>query len=419
MLIKIFGTVFSKTFAAVANFLIVILTAKYLGAGARGEIALVVLSVSIVALFQAIIGGSALTFFAANHSLKRLLTIALSWSFVLGVIVSFVLGYFELIQPDLLVELLLISIPQGVVLIFQSVLIGRKGIIEYNVLEFTRSATLVGTICLVLLGFGKEDLSWIYAAYITANLATVGLGTYFMWQLPRVESETPIIPLSKKMVRFGIQVQLNNIAQMFNYRFVYFVIEKWKGLEVLGVFSVAISIAETLWIISKSITTYQTSILVNLTDRLKQATTTVAFSKMSVAFTSIALVVLLLIPESFFILVFGEEFASIKQINFYFAPAILFLSFFGIINHYFYSIDRNSINIYAALVGNVLTLVSAFFLIDNYNLEGAALTYSIAYVGMLFFLVFKFLAISGLKLNDFLLIKSDFQKFKTLLSRGR
>ena len=419
MLIKIFGTVFSKTFASVANFLIVILTAKYLGAGARGEIALVVLSVSIVSLFQAIIGGSALTFFAANQSLKRLLTIALSWSFVLGVIISLTLSFSQLIQSDLVLELLLISIPQGVVLIFQSILIGRKRITEYNILEFTRSATLVITICIVILGLGKEELSWIYASYVIANVSTVGLGAYFMGQLSRIESNTTYVELSKKLFRFGIQVQLNNIAQMFNYRFVYFVIEKWKGLEVLGIFSVAISIAETLWIICKSIATFQTSILVNTTDKLKQATSTIAFAKMSTAFTFVALVMLLLIPESFFVSVFGEEFAPIKQINFYFAPAILFLSFFAIINHYFYSIDRNKINIYAALVGNALTLIFALYLIKSHDLIGAAVTYSITYFGMLIFIVVYFLRISGLELNAFAPKKTDLQRFKNLLFKNR
>jgi O-antigen/teichoic acid export membrane protein len=419
MLVKIFGTVFSKTFASVANFLIVILTAKYLGAAARGEIALVVLSVSIVVLFQAIIGGSALTFFAARHALRQLLMIAMSWTFALGIIVSVVLGYFELIQPDLLMELLLISIPQGIVLIFQSILIGRKRIMEYNMLEFTRSATLVGTISLVLLGFGKEDLSWIYAAYSTANIASVGLGIYFMWQLPKVTPTNSIVELSKKLFRFGIQVQLNNIAQMFNYRFVYFVIEKWKGLEVLGVFSVAISIAETVWIISKSIATYQTSLLVNTKDQIKQALNTVAFAKMSVAFTFVALGALLLVPEGFFVWVFGEEFVSISQINLYFAPAIMFLSFFGIINHYFYSTDQNQINIYAALVGNVLTLIFALLLIKDYSLEGAALTYSIAYFGMLIFLLAIFVKNSGIGLAAFAPSKSDFYKFKSLLLKGK
>lgn len=297
--------------------------------------------------------------------------------------------------------MLLIAIPQGVVLIFQSVLIGRKHITEYNILEFTRSSTLVVTICIVILGLGKEELSWIYASYGIANIATVILGAYFMGRLSKIESSTPYVDLSKKLFRFGLQVQLNNIAQMFNYRFVYFVIEKWKGLEVLGIFSVAISIAETLWIICKSIATFQTSILVNTSDKLKQATSTIAFAKMSTAFTFIALVMLLLIPESFFVSIFGEEFAPIKEINFYFAPAILFLSFFAIINHYFYCINQNKINIYAALVGNALTLIVALYLIKSHDLVDAAVTYSITYLGMLIYILRKFVQISGLKLNAF------------------
>lgn len=415
MLTKIFGTVFSKTFASVANFIIVILTAKYLGAAARGEIALVILSVSIVALFQAIVGGPSLTYYAATNSLKKLLGIAIGWSLVIGTLVGLLLGVFNLISWDLVGLLLLISLPQGVVLIYQSVLIGRQKISYYNSLEFIRSAFLVFIITLSLLGLNVKSISVVYNAYVAANMLTVAMGTYYVLKLPKIESEWGTLKLAKEMLRFGLQVQLNNISQMFNYRFVYFIIEKWKGLEVLGVFSVAISIAETVWIVSKSIATYQTSILVNTKDAIRQRTSTISFSKMSLFFTMIAVMILLLLPESLFTWLFGEEFIQIKQINYFFSPAILFLSFFGILNHYFYCTDRNVINIYGALVGNIITLAISIYFIENYGLVGAALTYSVSFLGMLFYLYLKFIAISGASHIDFLPKTSDIQKFKKLL----
>ncbi len=419
MLVKIFGTVFSKTFASVVNFLIVIITAKYLGAAARGEIALVVLSVSIVALFQSIIGGSALTFFASNHALKRLLTIAIGWSMVVGTTVSLVLAGSGLIPSNVSLEVLLISLPQGLVLIFQSILIGRQQILAYNGLEFLRSATLASLVFLVVMGFEQYDLSWVYTGYVAANSITAIAGVYFMTRLPKVASEVTLFPLSKKLFRFGFQVQLNNISQIFNYRFVYFVIEQTKGLEVLGIFSVGISIAETIWIISKSISTYQTSLLVNTTDRSKQATSTVSFAKMSIFFTAVAVIVLLIIPEAFFAWLFGEQFSVIKMVNVYFAPAILFLAFFGIINHYFYSTNRNDINIYASLLGNLLTLISALLLIPSFGLFGAAGTYSIAYFGMLIFMSFAFRSVSGLSFTAFCPKKDDFSRFLKLLNKHK
>lgn len=414
MLTKIVGTVFSRTFASAANFLIVILTAKHLGAAARGEISLVILSVSIVALFQAIVGGPSLTYYSATNSLKKLLMIATSWSLIIGVLVSFLLGIFNLIAWDLVGVLLLISLTQGVVLIYQSILIGRQKIVLYNMLEFIRSAFLLLIISVILLGLNVKTISVVYYAYVIANACTLLVGTYFVIKLPKLASEWSTLKLFKKLFRFGFQVQLNNISQMFNYRFVYFVIEKWKGLEVLGVFSVAISIAETVWIVSKSIATYQTSILVNTKDAIRQRTSTVSFSKMSLFFTAIAVLILLVLPESLFIWLFGEEFIQIKEINYFFSPAILFLAFFSILNHYFYSTDRNVINIYGALVGNVITLVVSIYLIENYSLIGAALTYSISFFGMLLYLYFKFLAVSGAAIRDFLPQMDDVKKFKKL-----
>jgi len=415
MLTKIVGTVFSRTFASVSNFLIVVLTAKHLGAAARGEISLVILSVSIVALFQAIAGGPSLTYYSANHSLKKLVAISVSWSLFVGVVVSVLLGSLDLISWDLVGFLLLISLPQGVLLIFQSILIGRQKIVLYNMLELIRSSFLVGIILVLILGAGVKTVSVVYYAYVAANISAVLLGAYFIVKLPVIASEWTSLRLAKEMFRFGFQVQLNNISQMFNYRFVYFVIEKWKGLEVLGVFSVAISIAETVWIVSKSIATYQTSILVNTKDLIRQRTSTISFSKMSLFFTIMAVSVLLILPSSLFTWLFGDEFSQIKEINYFFFPAIIFLAFFSILNHYFYSTDRNVINIYGALVGNLITLLLAIYLIERYGLVGAALTYSFSFLGMLFYLFFKFLVISGATFRDFLPRMDDVQKFKKLL----
>ena len=40
----------------------------------------------------------------------------------------------------------------------------------------------------------------------------------------------------------GFQNQINNFSQLLNYRYLFYLIEKWKGIEVLGVFSISISI---------------------------------------------------------------------------------------------------------------------------------------------------------------------------------
>ena len=423
MLTKIFGTIFSKTFASIANFLIVILTAKILGAGARGEIAIFVLSVSIVGIFQAIIGGSALTYFAPKESVKKLLIISISWIIPIGFLASLILSLFDLLKIDTLFFVIGVSILQGFMLILQNILVGRKQIRHFNVLEFLRAASLLLFVLLILLDSDLitndnfSEIEMIYLAYGMANTITITLGVFYLKRLPKLNSAYKTIDLSKQIFLFGIKVQVTNISQIFNYRFVYFVIEKFKGVEVLGVFSVAISIAETIWIISKSISTYQTSVLLNTKDLLEQKLKTINFSKMSLAFTSLATFLLLLIPAKFYLFIFGPEFKEIKTIILFFTPAILFLSFFGILNRYFYCINRNGLNIYSSIFGNILTILFALFLIKYFGVNGAAVTYSLVNFGMMFFVLIQFRKISQMRFSSFLPNRYDLLNFQKLIQK--
>jgi O-antigen/teichoic acid export membrane protein len=199
---------------------------------------------------------------------------------------------------------------------------------------------------------------------------------------------------------------------MFNYRFVYFLIEKWKGMEALGIFSVAVAIAETIWIISKSIATFQTAQLVNLNNKIEQAKMTIFYAKISGLASFLAIIVVLLLPINLFQWIFGEEFGAITDLLPFLAPGILFLSIFAILNHYFYAINANWINIRAAFLGNVLTLISGVIFIYYFNLIGAASVYSIAFLAMLLFLLIAFFRNTEISWSDLKINKSDLRMLK-------
>jgi O-antigen/teichoic acid export membrane protein len=199
---------------------------------------------------------------------------------------------------------------------------------------------------------------------------------------------------------------------MFNYRFVYFLVEKWKGMEALGIFSVAVAIAETIWIISKSIATFQTAQLVNLDNKIEQAKMTIFYVKASGVASFMAVCIVLFLPTQLFQWIFGEEFGAITDLLPFLAPGILFLSIFAILNHYFYAINANWINIRAAFLGNILTLLFGIILIYYFDVQGAAAVYSIAFLGMLLFLLIAFFKNTEISWADFKINKSDFKSLK-------
>lgn len=88
---KILETIFSKGFTAVCNLLILLITAKYLGAYGRGEMAVIVLGITIVGIFQNIFSGAVLTYLAPRFQLIRLLATASLWNLLMAFILPFIL----------------------------------------------------------------------------------------------------------------------------------------------------------------------------------------------------------------------------------------------------------------------------------------------------------------------------------------
>lgn len=386
---KIISTVFVRGYAAVANLVLVIISAKILGAHARGEIALVILGVSIIGMFQALVGGPSLTFFAAKRTLKSLILSSTLWSILSAISIGLFLGFTSLSPVQFTLQLILISLFQGILISQQSYLVGRENVYQYGLLEAIRTTVLWTYVVVRFFVFESRSVEEVLLAYLLANVLSVLFG-FILLRRSKEENDLESAKLNE-LFKYGGEIQLNNLSQLFNYRFVFYLVEKMKGTEALGVFSVAIAVAESLWIICKSIATIQLSRLLNISELLEQKKLSINLAGKSVLLTLIATVMVLLIPESIYILLFGKSFAAIPTLLIYFSPAIVLLSYYTILNHFFIARNQNWVNIRAGIAGNVLLLLLSNICIVQYSLAGAAFVYVIAYLGISLYLTFAFI----------------------------
>lgn len=386
---KIISTVFVRGYAAVANLVLVILSAKLLGAHARGEITLVVLGVSIIGMFQALVGGPSLTYFAAKRNIRSLILSSTWWSLLSAISLGLLLGFTGLSPKQYTTELVLISVFQGILISQQSYLVGREKVYQYGLLEALRTTVLWSYVTVRFFIFNSRSVEEVLFAYLVANALSVLFG-FLLFYRHKEKDSLPAANLNE-LFKYGGEIQLNNLSQLFNYRFVFYLVEKVKGTEALGVFSVAIAVAESLWIICKSIATIQLSRLLNLSDLFQQRKLSLNLAGKSVFLTLIATGLVLLIPERVYVFLFGKAFASIPVLLIYFSPAIILLSYYTILNHFFIARNQNWVNIRAGIVGNALLLVLSKIFIIQYSLAGAAFVYVIAYLGISLYLTFAFI----------------------------
>ncbi len=402
MLLKVLGTILSKVFTTGIGFLIVIITSKELGSSARGEIALMLLNISIIGLIQGIFNGSSLTFLTPRYSFLKLTLVSNLFSILLSLLLTtFFLGI-HLIEEDHFNFLLILSLFQGALTSSQSLLLGKEKIASFNYLEIIKSITLIGTLLMCFYVYGTISIEVTFYAYLASYSLPFFISLF--WLIPlcsQTNSETnSTSTLISDFFKFGFQIQLNNISQMINYRFCFFLIEKLKGKSELGIFSVAISISEAIWIVCKSIATFQYSRLVNTDDVHEKKRITLLSLHLSFLATFPLIVILLFLPTNFFTFLFGTDFNNLRPILFSLSIAVLELSYFTIINHYFTGIGLNKLNILGSVIGNVTTVISGILLVPILGSIGAGIATSISYFIMLIYLVYQFKKQSKTKFRE-------------------
>lgn len=212
-----------------------------------------------------------------------------------------------------------------------------------------------------------------------------------------------------------MEIQANNFAQLINYRLLYFFIEKVEGLTVLGVFSVALSITETLWVLCRSTASLQYSKLINSKDSRQHITLTNLSARFSAFSTSLGLIVLFFVPKKAFTAFLGQTFDFVASVIPYLAPAILSLAVFTVFNHYFSANYRNRINIKGSVIGNIILVSSAYPLITNWGMNGASFAYSLTHFGMLIFYYANYKSQTHVGWTDFIPKHNDLR----LLSKNK
>src|SRR3954470_3552906 len=82
MIKNIIQTLFTKGFVAITNFLILIVSAKYLGVNTRGEISLFVLNIANIQIINEIYTGYSLVYFVPKFNLKKLVMNGVVWTII-------------------------------------------------------------------------------------------------------------------------------------------------------------------------------------------------------------------------------------------------------------------------------------------------------------------------------------------------
>ncbi len=418
---KIIGTIGTRVISAFLTLLISVLNARLLGTANVGTISLIILSVTFIQLFNNFIGGGALVYMTPRAGFFKLFV--LSYVLILGVTIlaTFffeisgtlaqrlgVIPQLEVIPKGYFIEVLFLALVMSFTSANYMLLLGKEKVKTFNILTLVQTIVLIACLLAAVYIFHVRTVMAYYWAILISFLFSYFFSLFPLLKFFKAEPLKGLKPIFNSMMQFGIYAQFGNIFQLMNYRIGYYMVEVWFGRAALGVMSTGFQIAEGLWIISRSLALVQFTRISNAMDFNYSVRLTLILSKISLVVTSVALMLLLALPESFYRLIyFHHEFGQVRIVIACLGVGIVALSFSMILSHFFSGINKPYHNMISSAIGLVFTIGLGLLIVPRYGIPGAAITASVSYTISTIYQLVVFIRMTRLKLRDFLLTRAE------------
>jgi O-antigen/teichoic acid export membrane protein len=381
-------TIGSKLVILLMNFGLVVFSTHLWGSGGRGELALVISSVSIITIFSNVFCGGSIAYHTSVIQHEFLMLVSL----VGGILVSFsgaiIFSFFSgsrYFIPLFLISLLL-SLSQAISFYW----LGKNNIKNYNLITILGPAFILISLTILYFLFNKTGIETYFQAYYTGTAIVLIAGITGLMLTEKFRIPDMNLAGLKNIARYGFNNEFNYLIQFLNYRLAYYFIAKMLGLAELGVFSIVVSVAEAVWIISRSMSAVHFSNVINSGDQLKNRQETVVFARQSLWISIVVLTITVLIPRSMYLFVFGNEFGEVKKYIILLVPGIMSIAVSNLYGHYFAARGQLKILRNKSLIGLAATVILLTLLLEKYRLTGVCISLNFSYIISSSYLWFKF-----------------------------
>ncbi len=416
MLKKIFGTFGTRLLCVLISFGLVIVNTNYFHAEGVGTIGLFVLGISILQIFTSVLGSDSIVYTLPRYDHFQIIFIAYLSSIIINLIGSGIMFIFKLIPMEYFGLFIFSTICVSFYSINMQILLSKKKIALYNICSLMQIVMLAIWLCYFIFIRNHQQVSSYFIAYSLSYLIITIISIIPAIKGTQYKGFSGICDLLKQLAKYGITIQLANLAQMLNYRLNYYIIEFCSGRKALGIYDLGTKLSESIWILPKSISTIQYTHISNChNDKQYAKKITLAFTKLSIYFALIAIIVLLCLPKEFFAFIFGPEFIEVKPVLYVLGIGIFIFSANVILAHYFSGLGKFKINTIASIIGLIVTAVLGFASIPLLKslpyLQALTLVGIITSISYTISCVYTFICFkkdANVTLKDFLLQKEDF-----------
>ena len=372
MIRKILHTIFTKFSSAGLGFLTIILISQILGVEAKGEQAIMVYNINLLLMLFTLIGNSTLIYLTPRKDFSNLIIPSFLWIVITAILVS-------LFFPNICV---FIAVLAAISEINQFLLLGKQKISQANILKLIYPLVSFSYILILWLFNRFTSVEDFITAMLIAYIVSFFYGIFALrdeYKNLKLISKQELTSSFKTLFSLGVTKQIGYIAQSMNYRLCFYILGFYCGETLVGIYSNAVSLSESVMLFGSSLALVQYSSLSNNENDSSSKQFSWKMSKINGIFTAGALLVLCLLPSEVYSFIFGKGFEEISQAIRILSIGVLPLSIASNFTQYFYAKGNFKISTFASIIGLVITIIAGLILIPKYQLQGAAFTATLSY----------------------------------------
>ena len=420
---KILGTGAARSVNVLTQLATLIMGTRCLGAAEWGKAFIAQTDITFLLIGIEVIAGSGLVYFTPRKKLSTLMTISYGWiAFVMLIylllfsILRFFPNFYHTIVPESYVWLVLVMTFVYSLHEFNlNHFLGKEKVATYNWLFLIQILTQVTMMAVLIFALNlRTAKALLYSQLCGYSLATL-IGWILLFPTLSRDGMEPLRSCFKEMLHYGAFMQLSTLVSTLNKRLSLYLLNSNCSERQIGVYASGTQVTEGVNIVSQSIGLVAFSSLSNTEKEQRASQLTLRFMKVAITLTFTALLVLCLLPTSFFEWLFSGEFADIHPVILLLAPGIVFYSAHTILANYFSGTGQPKINLYASLIGLSVTIVAAFILIPWLGIRGAAITASLTYTALFVYHWIVFHKKTGCSITQLIPNQQDLEWVKTTI----
>ncbi len=420
---KILGTGAARAVNVLTQLATLIMGTKCLGAVEWGKAFIAQTDITFLLIGIELVAGSGLVYFTPRKKLATLMKVSYGWIAIVMLIYLLlfsVLHFFPSFYHTIVPEgygwlVLLMTFVYSFHEFNLNHYLGKEKVATFNWLFLIQILTQVSMMAMLIFVLNiRTAKALLYSQLCGYSLATL-VGWILLFPTLRRDGQEPLKSCFKELFHYGAFMQLSTLVSTLNKRLSLYLLKSNCTEPQIGVYASGTQVTEGVNIIGTSIGLVEFSALSNTERKERASLLTMRFMKLSVLLTFTALLIICLLPTSFFEWIFSNEFSSIRPVILILSPGIVFYSAHTILANYFSGTGKPKYNLYASLIGLSVTLVSAFILIPLLGIRGAAITASLTYTALFVYQWVVFHQQTGCKLGQLIPNREDWNWVKTMV----